>query len=74
MYINILLMKGAWIAALENEFLSLPTKPAQHKQRVCEPPHSTPSLCLIHDLEGQPLARHKRVAQSLYLFNLRPTC
>lgn len=74
MYMSILLMKGAWITALENEFLSLPTKPAEHKQRVCELPHSTPSLCLIHDLEGQPLARHKRVAQSLYLFNPWPTC
>lgn len=64
---KILLVKGAWITALENEFLFLPTKPAEHKQRVCELPRSTPSSCLIPDLEGQPLARHKRVAQSLLI-------
>lgn len=74
MHMNILLVKGAWITALENEFLFLPTKPGQHKQRVCELPHSTPSSCLIHDLEGQPPARHKGVAQSLYSFNPWPTC
>lgn len=55
MQINVMLTKGAWSTVLEAEFLSLPTKPVQHKQRVCEFPHSTLSLCLLYDLEGQPL-------------------